>query len=120
MPRQITRVELRKVPMRGAASRGVSVVKNERGAALLETAVTLPIVLMICVGVFEFGRAYQTWQLLTNAAREGARVAAAAVVLHDVPPHTTVAGVPAKVIGRSAGTPAFNLDQMFGGHGAGI
>ena len=75
MPRQITRVELRKVPMRGAASRGVSVVKNERGAAFLETAVTLPIVLMICVGVFEFGRAYQTWQLLTNAAREGARVA---------------------------------------------
>jgi Flp pilus assembly protein TadG len=75
MPRQITRVELRKVPMSGAASRGVSVVKNERGAALLETAVTLPIVLMICVGVFEFGRAYQTWQLLTNAAREGARVA---------------------------------------------
>ena len=50
--------------------------RNERGAALLETAVTLPIVLMICVGIFEFGRAYQTWQVLTNAAREGARVAA--------------------------------------------
>ena len=49
---------------------------HERGAALLETAVTLPIVLMICVGIFEFGRAYQTWQVLTNAAREGARVAA--------------------------------------------
>jgi Flp pilus assembly protein TadG len=30
---------------------------------------------MICVGIFEFGRAYQTWQVLTNAAREGARVA---------------------------------------------
>jgi Flp pilus assembly protein TadG len=27
------------------------------------------------VGIFEFGRAYQTWQVLTNAAREGARVA---------------------------------------------
>ena len=26
-------------------------------------------------GIFEFGRAYQTWQVLTNAAREGARVA---------------------------------------------
>ena len=85
MPRQITRVELRKVPMSGAASRGVSVVKNERGAALLETAVTLPIVLMICVGVFEFGRAYQTWQVLTNAAREGARVAAVGGTTdHDV------------------------------------
>jgi len=27
------------------------------------------------VGIFEFGRAYQTWQVLTNAAREGARLA---------------------------------------------
>lgn len=46
---------------------------NERGAALLETAITIPIILMIAVGIFEFGRAYQTWQVLTNAAREGAR-----------------------------------------------
>ena len=48
---------------------------SDRGAALIETAITLPIILMICVGIFEFGRAYQTWQVLTNAAREGARVA---------------------------------------------
>ncbi len=48
-------------------------VKNQRGAALIETAITIPIVLLICVGIFEFGRAYQTWQVLTNAAREGAR-----------------------------------------------
>ena len=48
---------------------------NERGAALIETAITIPIILLIAVGIFEFGRAYQTWQVLTNAAREGARVA---------------------------------------------
>jgi Flp pilus assembly protein TadG len=30
---------------------------------------------LVSVAVFEFGRAYQTWQVLTNAAREGARVA---------------------------------------------
>ena len=51
------------------------IVKNERGAALLETAITIPIILLISVGIFEFGRAYQTWQVLTNAAREGARIA---------------------------------------------
>ena len=48
---------------------------NERGAALLETAITIPIILLIAVGIFEFGRAYQTQQVLTNAAREGARTA---------------------------------------------
>jgi Flp pilus assembly protein TadG len=49
-------------------------LRNQRGAALLETAITIPIVLLISVSIFEFGRAYQTWQVLTNAAREGARV----------------------------------------------
>ena len=49
--------------------------RNERGAALLEMALTLPLLLLVCVGILEFGRAYQTWQVLTNAAREGARVA---------------------------------------------
>jgi Flp pilus assembly protein TadG len=49
--------------------------KNERGAALIETAITIPIILLIAVSIFEFGRAYQTWQVLTNAAREGARQA---------------------------------------------
>src|SRR3954468_20506173 len=48
---------------------------NERGAALIEAAVTIPLLLLIAVGIFEFGRAYQTWQVLTNAARESARVA---------------------------------------------
>jgi Flp pilus assembly protein TadG len=50
-------------------------IKNQRGAALLETAITLPLVLLVSVSIFEFGRAYQTWQVLTNAAREGARIA---------------------------------------------
>jgi Flp pilus assembly protein TadG len=49
--------------------------RNQKGAALLEAAITVPIILLISVGIFEFGRAYQTWQVLTNAAREGARIA---------------------------------------------
>ena len=48
---------------------------DERGAALLETAIALPVVLLIAVAILEFGAAFQTWQVLTNAAREGARVA---------------------------------------------
>ena len=50
-------------------------IRSEKGAALIEAAITVPIILLIAVGIFEFGRAYQTWQVLTNAAREGARLA---------------------------------------------
>jgi Flp pilus assembly protein TadG len=50
-------------------------LRGERGQALLETAMVLPLVLLISVGIFEFGRAYQTWQVLTNASREAARIA---------------------------------------------
>jgi Flp pilus assembly protein TadG len=58
-------------------------IRNERGAALIETAFTVPLIIAVCVGIFEFGRAFQTWQVLTNAAREGARVAVLADTTND-------------------------------------
>jgi Flp pilus assembly protein TadG len=42
---------------------------------MIEAAMTLPLLLLVCVGIIEFGRLYQTWQVMTNAAREGARIA---------------------------------------------
>ena len=43
---------------------------------------------------------------------EGAKVGAGSVVLQDVPPHVTVAGVPAVVVGRPADeSPAFAMDH---------
>lgn len=43
---------------------------------------------------------------------EGSKVAAGSVVLKPVPPHTTVAGVPAKPVGRpSSEVPAFDMKQ---------
>jgi serine O-acetyltransferase len=44
---------------------------------------------------------------------EGAKIAAGSVVLKDVAPHCTVAGVPAKPVGACAGKPAESMDQSF-------
>ena len=52
-----------------------SSIRCDRGTALIETALTVPLVLLLSISVFEFGRAFQHWQILTNAAREGARFA---------------------------------------------
>ncbi len=41
----------------------------------MEAAFVLPLLLFVSVAIIEFGRAFQTWQVVTNAAREGARVA---------------------------------------------
>jgi Flp pilus assembly protein TadG len=49
--------------------------KRERGAELVEFAFMLPILLVILAGLWDFGRAYRTYQAITNAAREGARLA---------------------------------------------
>jgi len=84
--------------------------KDERGAALLETAITIPLILLICVGIFEFGRAYQTSQVLTNAAREGARIAILAGV-SDADVRTTVRGYMASGRLPNAATADVNINR---------
>ena len=48
--------------------------RDGRGQALVELALILPILLMLLLGIFEFGRAWNTKQVITDAAREGARL----------------------------------------------
>ena len=50
---------------------------GERGAELVEMAFVVLIFLVLMMGVFEFGRAFNIYQNITNAAREGARFAVA-------------------------------------------
>ncbi|MEJ2006955.1 MAG: pilus assembly protein [Acidobacteriota bacterium] len=49
--------------------------KEESGAELLEAAVVLPVLLMLLLGIVAFGRAWNVYQTITRAAREGAREA---------------------------------------------
>jgi hypothetical protein len=46
-----------------------------RGQALAELAIILPVLLLLVFGMIDFGRGFRTHQVVTNAAREGARVA---------------------------------------------
>lgn len=48
-------------------------LRRGRGAAAAELAIVLPILLLAILGMLEFGRAFMIEQILTNAAREGAR-----------------------------------------------
>ncbi|ACL40609.1 TadE family protein [Pseudarthrobacter chlorophenolicus A6] len=50
--------------------------ESERGAAAVEFAILLPLLLMLVLGTIEFGRAYNAQITLTNAARDGVRVMA--------------------------------------------
>ena len=54
----------------------MTVGKQEKGQNLVEFALILPVFLLLVVGMAEFGRAWMTRNILTGAAREGARVAA--------------------------------------------
>lgn len=49
--------------------------RNRRGAALVEMAAILPVFVLIVFGILEAARMCMVSQLLTNAAREGCRVA---------------------------------------------
>jgi Flp pilus assembly protein TadG len=68
---------------------------DDRAAQIAEFAISLPLLVVFVVGIFDFSGALSLKQKLTNAAREGAR-AAAADPANDLgnPP---ASGVPASV-----------------------
>ena len=46
-----------------------------RGMAMVETVIVLPLLLMVLFAIVELGIVFGRWQALSNAAREGARLA---------------------------------------------
>jgi len=51
-------------------------LRDTEGAQILELAITLPLMVVLMVGIFDFGQAFNTKQKITAAAREAARFAA--------------------------------------------
>jgi Flp pilus assembly protein TadG len=49
--------------------------RGDSGEALLEMALVLPILLVLSMGMLDFGRAFHAKSAIDQAAREGARVA---------------------------------------------
>ena len=50
-------------------------LRQEDGAQLVEFALVLPLLLFVVLGIAEFGIIFQRYEVVTNAAREGARLA---------------------------------------------
>lgn len=60
---------------RARARRGGADARNDRGVAALEFALVLPILVLLLLGIMEFGMIFGDQLALTHAAREGARLA---------------------------------------------
>jgi Flp pilus assembly protein TadG len=69
--------------------------RDDRAAQLVEFAVSLPLLVVFVVGIFDFSGAFTLKQKLTNIARDAARVAAADPASDLKSPETAV---PASVI----------------------
>jgi len=59
-------------------------IKNERGASLVEFALVVPILLALLLGIIEFGWLFNGWITITGSAREGARMAAVGKEYEDI------------------------------------
>jgi Flp pilus assembly protein TadG len=46
----------------------------DSGAEFVEAALAIPLLLLIVLGIMDFGLMFQQYEVITNAAREGARV----------------------------------------------
>lgn len=84
---------------------------RDEGQTLVELALALPVILLLLVGVLDFGRAYQNYTALGNAVREGARDAVVHGASSATPwgPGANDANVTNAVRARAVGLVAGNI-----------
>ncbi len=56
---------------------------EEKGATMVEFALVFTLLMMVAIGLFEYGMAFRDWLWVTIATREGARVSASAAYFGD-------------------------------------
>jgi Flp pilus assembly protein TadG len=67
--------------------RWTRVWRSESGAELIEFALIFPTLLLVVMGIMDLGFLFQRYEVVTNAAREGARVSVLSGVTTN-PPYT--------------------------------
>jgi Flp pilus assembly protein TadG len=93
---------------------------SERGAELVEFALVLPLLLFIIMALVDFGFLFQRFEVVSNAAREGARMAvlpgyATADVTARVQSYVTTGGVPSTSTNPSVTVTAVTIPTGAGG-----
>jgi len=89
--------------------------RDAKGQALVEFALILPVLLLMVLGIVEFGRAWNLAQMMSDVAREGARravIADVTITEQSVQDFMAVkletAGVPVSAMSPPAGSITFS------------
>jgi Flp pilus assembly protein TadG len=78
--------------------------RRERGASLVELSLVLFILILLVAGVIDFGRAFNSYVVITNASREGARYASRRAPGVTLPESVYKDGILAAVKRETAGS----------------
>jgi len=88
-------------------------VADAGGTEIAEAALVLPIMFMLLLGIYWFGRALNTYETINHAAIEAARVAAmASCATCARPVNTSVAGTAAGQVLQAAGLDPNQVGQI--------
>ena len=82
--------------------------KAERGASAVEFAIIFPVLFLVIAGIVDFGRFFFTSIQVTNAAREGARMA----VVMPGPSPNPVPSITARALAAAAGVPSVTVSPI--------
>jgi TadE-like protein len=64
----------------------MKIVRGQRGQALVETAIAVPLLVLLVLGIVDFGKAYNYQNDLTHLANEAARYATVNACIPPAPP----------------------------------